>query len=77
MATRFCYWARSTLSRFPADVSNSAATPLALSLAPGLPTTNCDGWARSMRSAEVTDIALVAFAIVLISALLIAFVSLH
>jgi hypothetical protein len=30
-----------------------------------------------MRSAEVTDIALVAFAIVLISALLIAFVSLH
>jgi hypothetical protein len=31
----------------------------------------------SMRSAEVTDIALVAFAIVLISGLLIAFVSLH
>jgi len=30
-----------------------------------------------MRSAEVTDIALAAFAIVLISALLIAFVSLH
>ena len=41
-------------------------------------TSNYDGWAgEHMRSAEVTDIALAAFAIVLISALLIAFVSLH